>query len=178
MPQCDKCSRTRSTAELRRLPGGTRYRCKDRAGCRDKRHRIVRVSGGRVALLNTSRIPDEDVTKMIRFVARHVDLNRVVVHVKTGHFGRVSFGRCYSRIPAIANLHGLRRWEWRYLITVIDDRPSELLRYLAHEAKHVEQFRERLSISEVRCRHFEKLIVRLYAEKQATPEGVAARTTL
>jgi len=106
-------------------------------------HRVIRTRGQRIAWTNTSGIPDDKIVAAIKFVAAEVDLNRTVVHVKK--FGRgTSDGCAYGYIPSIANLDGLKRREWRYLITVRDYGGFlNTLHTLAHEAKHIEQYRER-----------------------------------
>lgn len=121
-----------------------------------KRHRVIRTRGQQIAWTNTSPILDEQVVAGIKRVAAHVDLNRTVVHVKRIGITRASWGRAYRHIPSIANMEGLNRWQWRYLITVTD---SDFLGTLAHEAKHVEQFRERKRISEVACDAFAAWLV-------------------
>jgi hypothetical protein len=116
-----------------------------------RKHRIVRVTGGRVAVMNTSTVPNRDIDRALRWLAKEVDLDRVIVHVKRHGRNRWSLGMAYREIPWEANLNGLHPWEWDYLITVTD---KAFFGTLAHEAKHVEQFREKLSISELRCNRF------------------------
>lgn len=113
-------------------------------------HKIVRTRGGiRVAFTNTSRIPDKTVVSAIRLLAHHIDLSGVVVHVKSGDGTRSTWGRAYDGIPYIANLDGLNRWEWRYLIVVTD---GAFISTLGHEAKHIERFREGID-RKARARH-------------------------
>lgn len=131
-------------------------------------HQIVRITGGRIALTNTSPIPDAEVIDAIRFVAREVDINRVVVHVKKSGPRRRTYGRAYRGIPSMANMDGLRRSQWDYLIVVTDGRGENWIETLAHEAKHVEQYRERLRRSEVACRVFQKRIATAWFAEQTT----------
>jgi hypothetical protein len=130
-------------------------------------HRVTRVTGGQVAWTNTSSIPDADVLAAIRFVAKEVNLHRVVIHVKRAGYSRRTYGRAYWGIPRIANTDGLRRGAWHYLITVTDmDGYVTFLSTLAHEAKHIEQYRERTSGGETACNAFEKWVVRRWQETQ------------
>jgi len=131
-------------------------------------HQIVRITGGRIALTNTSPIPDAEVIDAIRFVARQVDMDGVVVHVKKCGERRRTYGRAYPSIPRIANMQGLKRVQWRYLIVVTDGRGKNWIETLAHEAKHVEQYRERLRRSEVACRVFQKRIATAWFAEQTT----------
>jgi hypothetical protein len=122
------------------------------------RHRILRTRGQRIAWSNTSHLPDSELLEAMRFVAQHVDLDRVVVHWK--HLGRRrrTYGLAYDCIPELTNLDGLQPREWRYLITMTDHGLSricpDIIDTLAHEAKHVEAYRERLPRGERRPVHF------------------------
>jgi len=126
-----------------------------------RRHRVIRVAGGRVAYTNTSRIPDADVERVIRFVHARCSLDRVVVHVKR-HGRARRWGMAYDGIPSITNLVGLREREWSYLIVVSDGAPS-FVELLAHEAKHVEYYRDGLQAGERRCNAFGAFVHREYA---------------
>jgi hypothetical protein len=110
-----------------------------------RKHRIIRTRRQRIAWTNTSRIPDEQIVAAIKFVAAEVDLDRVIIHYKKTNGGRAHLGLAYPYIPAIANTEGLKRHEWRYLITVTDQGRDEMtqrtINTLAHEGKHIEQFR-------------------------------------
>jgi hypothetical protein len=127
-------------------------------------HRIIRTRGQRIAWRNTSRIPDAELVAAIKYVAQHVNLDGVVIHAKRHGYNRRTLGRAYGYLPRVTNLDGLRRVQWRYLVVITDhyspgsDKPvpmdEAILDTLAHEAKHVEQFRERLPRSEVRACHF------------------------
>lgn len=115
-----------------------------------------------MAVLNTSSIPDRDVDREIRALARHVNMDKVVVHMKKLGARRRSYGRAYRHIPSITNMNGLQRYEWRYLIVVTD---GHWLSTLAHEAKHVEQFRDRKPISELAASAF----AHWFAERRTAP---------
>jgi hypothetical protein len=108
-------------------------------------HKIIRRNGQRIAWTNTSRIPDDEVVAAIKFVADEINLDRTVVHFKKLSQRSGRYGRAYGGIPSIANLDGLKRHEWRYLIVATDHFCSQMsknaLRTLAHEARHIEQFR-------------------------------------
>jgi len=94
----------------------------------------------------------------LRFVAREVSLHQTVVHFKHDAGGRRTYGLAYDGIPAIANLDGLRSHEWRYLVTVTDQGEDTLtpriVQTLAHEGKHIEQYRRGLGPSEPPCDAF------------------------
>jgi hypothetical protein len=106
-------------------------------------HRILRVTGGRVAYTNTAAtITDAELESALRYLARHVDVGRVVVHAKNVTKRSRTWGYAYKEIPAIANLDGLRPSEWDYLVVVRGHRHWR--ETLAHELKHVEQYRHDL----------------------------------
>lgn len=141
-------------------------------------HRIIRTQKQRIAWTNTSRIPDEQIVAAIKFVAREVNLDRVVVHFKKAGW-RSSLGMAYGYIPSIANLDGLKRAEWRYLITVTDHysgesrnavipMDAEIIDTLAHEGKHIEQYRERkMERREPRARAFGSWVADRWKEQAA-----------
>ena len=108
-----------------------------------RRHKIIRVSKQRIAFTNTSAIPDADIRKALRWLVADIgiDLDAVVFHFKHAGTRRSSYGLAYPGMPGLANLDGLKRWEWSYLVTVTDGRGHDWVRTLAHEAKHVEQFK-------------------------------------
>jgi hypothetical protein len=134
-------------------------------------HKIIRTLGQRIAWTNTSHISDQEVVAAIKFVAREVDLNKTIIHFK--HMGRYrrTYGMAYWGIPSIANLDGLKRSEWRYLISMTDRGEKKLtdgvIFGLAHEGKHIEQYRERLSRSEVRCNAFGAWVADRWKEQTA-----------
>ena len=125
-----------------------------------RKHRIVRTKGQRIAWTNTSHIPDDQIVEAIRFVAAHADLDGVVVHCKHAGDYRRTYGRAYNGIPSIANLDGLDLADddWQYLIVFTDQGHNHMrartINTLAHEAKHVEQYRRRARPSEPPCQAF------------------------
>lgn len=131
-------------------------------------HRILRVTGGKVAWTNTSRLTDAQVLAALRFVAREVSLDRCVVHVKRDGQRRATYGRAYPKIPSIANTEGLLRGQWRYLIVATDSGGClDFLETLAHEAKHVEAYRRGGRNGEAACRAFGAWVVRRWQAEQA-----------
>lgn len=135
-----------------------------------KAHRVIKLAraagAGRVAYTNTSRIPDAEVVRELRALAHDVDISRTVFHFKRLSPHSRTYGRAYDGIPPIANLDGLRRGDWRYLVVVRDS--SAWVWTLAHEAKHIEQYRERKPRSEVAAE--------AYAEWWVERRRSAART--
>jgi hypothetical protein len=133
-------------------------------------HRILRTQGQRIAWTNTSQIPDSELLEAMRFVAQHVELDRVVIHWKRMGRRRRTYGMAYPYIPSITNLDGLRRGEWRYLITCTDHGlrriSEEVVDTLAHEAKHVEAYRERLPRGERRPVHFAGVVAEAWAQSR------------
>lgn len=119
-----------------------------------KRHKIIRTNRQRIAYTNTSTIPDAELVAAVKWVAREVNLDGVVIHAKHAGQWRRTYGRAYSVIPGVANLDGLKPREWEYLIVLSDARGDDWFVTLAHEAKHVEQFRLGLAISELPARAF------------------------
>lgn len=122
-----------------------------------KQHRIIRTKGQRIAFTSSAPVPAAELVAAIKFVAAEIDLDRTVIHFKRKHDGW-NLGYAYSSIPAIANLDGLKRHEWRYLVVVrlagTTISPREL-NTLGHEAKHVEQFRRGTLRREKRARNCE-----------------------
>ncbi len=107
-------------------------------------HRILRTNRQRIAWTNTSRIVDAEIVTALRWLAEEIDLDGTIFHFKRSGERRRTYGRAYNGIPSIANTHGLDRDEWRYLAVVSDGRglDSEWFITLAHEAKHIEQFKQ------------------------------------
>jgi hypothetical protein len=105
-------------------------------------HRVLRLRGGRrVAYTNTSRYTDAQLVAALRHLQHHVNLDRTIVHFKAGG-SRATCGTMYAGLPWMTNTAGLVRHQWRYLIVVTDTGWYGTLNTLAHEAKHVEQYRE------------------------------------
>jgi len=129
---------------------------------------------------NTSRYPDEDVAECLEFAVRGIDMRRVCVNVKNGGLG----GAAYNGVPEISNApraarylvtlrlgRGNERWPLgpvnyhfkapgetgprnRFPFFVCHDWREWLVKLAAHEAKHIEQFRNRAICSELSCERF------------------------
>jgi hypothetical protein len=129
---------------------------------------------------NTSRYPDASVEELVHFATRDVDMERVCVNVKNGHLA----GGAYNGVPRISNAprraeylvtlrvgRGDEQWPLgpvnyhfhaphetgprnRFPFFVCSDWQEWLVKLAAHEAKHIEQFREGGSCSEISCERF------------------------
>jgi hypothetical protein len=134
---------------------------------------------------NTSRQPAERVRELVRFATSEVDMTSVCVNVKNGSLA----GRAYDGVPDVSNAprdaeylvtlrigRGDERWPLgpinyhfespgqtgprnRFPFFVCSDWEEWLVKLAAHEAKHIEQFRDRTTCSEIVCERF--AIVRL-----------------
>src|SRR5262249_31805195 len=107
----------------------------------DVKHRIVRIQGQRIAWTASQGIDQAGGVAAIKVVAAESKLDRVVVHFKRSCGG--ASGWAYQRIPKVANLDGLKRYQWDYLIIVaVRGRMTPRnVNTLAHEAKHIDQYR-------------------------------------
>jgi hypothetical protein len=129
---------------------------------------------------NSSRYPDADVVPCVEFAVRGVDMRRVCVNVKNGGLG----GAAYNGVPEISNAprsarylvtlrlgRGRERWPLgpvnyhfkapgetgprnRFPFYVCHDWQEWLVKLAAHEAKHIEQFRNGDVCSELSCERF------------------------
>jgi hypothetical protein len=129
---------------------------------------------------NTSRYRDEDVLECVEFAVRGVDMRRVCVNVKNGALG----GAAYNGVPEISNApraarylvtlrlgRGDERWPLgpvnyhfkapgqtgprnRFPFFICHDWREWLVKLAAHEAKHIEQFRNGDVCSELGCERF------------------------
>jgi hypothetical protein len=129
---------------------------------------------------NTSRYPDERVEELVCFAVADIDMGRVCVNVKNGELG----GGAYNGIPVISNApgaadylvtlrlgNGRERWPLgpvnyhfkrpdetgprnRFPFFVCHDWEEWLVKLAAHEAKHIEQFRNDERCSEISCERF------------------------
>jgi hypothetical protein len=125
---------------------------------------------------NTSRYLDEDVCDLVRFATRDVDMRDVCVNVKNSH--RYAYGGyAYLGVPAISNAPSSSE----YLITLRLGAPERfpftpprrrgvpplrlacwreaLVAVAAHEARHIEQYRQEARRSEVECERFETVMI-------------------
>jgi hypothetical protein len=129
---------------------------------------------------NTSRYPQQEVERLIRFATREIDMHRVCVNVKNGELA----GGAYNGVPEISNApraarylvtlrlgNGRERWPLgpvnyhfkrpdetgprnRFPFFVCADWREWLVKLAAHEAKHIEQFRSKSTCSEIACERF------------------------
>jgi hypothetical protein len=134
----------------------------------------------RIWIRNTSRHPDDEVMSLVSFATEEIDMDRVCVNVKNGALG----GGAYNGVPEISNAPraaeylvtlrlgtGRERWPLgpvnyhfktpeetgprnRFPFFVCHDWQEWLIKLAAHEAKHIEQFKEDLSCSELSCERF------------------------
>jgi hypothetical protein len=140
----------------------------------------VRGRRERTWIRNTSRYPDARVRRLVRFAAAEVDMDGVCVNVKNGALG----GGAYNGIPEISNApraadylvtlrlgNGRERWPLgpvnyhfkrpdetgprnRFPFFVCHDWEEWLVKLAAHEVKHIEQFKQGLTCSEISCERF------------------------
>jgi hypothetical protein len=129
---------------------------------------------------NTSRYPDDQVQELVRFATRDVDMRNVCVNVKNGELA----GGAYNGVPEISNAParaeylvtlrlGSRTQRWplgpinyhfktpdeagprnRFPFFTFNDWREWLVKLAAHEAKHIEQFRQGVKCSEIACEKF------------------------
>jgi hypothetical protein len=129
---------------------------------------------------NTSRYPDDQVRELVRFATRDVDMRGVCVNVKNGDLA----GGAYNGVPEISNAPSAARFLitlrvgkghecWplgpvnyhfkrpeetgprnRFPFFVCNDWREWLVKLAAHEAKHIEQFRQGNRNSEISCEQF------------------------
>lgn len=131
-------------------------------------HRVTRVTGGKVAWTNTSSLSDQQVLAALRFVAKEVSLDRCVVHVKRDGVRSRRAGTAYQHIPSIANMDGLIRGRWSYLIVASDfGGYLYFIGTLAHEAKHVEGYRRGRKNGEAACNAFGAWVVERWEQSRA-----------
>jgi len=138
-------------------------------------HKIIRVTGGRAAWKKSKSVPltAEQIEREIRALAKEVNLHRVVFHFKNGNGG----GCAYPVIPNIANLDGLRRGQWSKLVVVGGGWgwKTGWIHTLAHEVKHIEQFKRGERGSERPAQAFADWWVK---KRAGTPGGPALNTPL
>jgi hypothetical protein len=129
---------------------------------------------------NTSRYPDEQVRELVGFATRYIDMDGVCVNVKNGELA----GGAYNGVPELSNAPSAARYLITLRVGKSDDhwplgpvnyhfkRPEEtgprnrfpffvcndwrewLVKLAAHEAKHIEQFRNDTGCSEISCERF------------------------
>lgn len=138
---------------------------------------------GRFAIRNKSQFPDAEVRELVKFAMGEVDTRSVCVNVKRMR-GSGWRGWAYEGVPEISNAP--RGAEYLITLAVGDKndypmkRPArrrgephvefetwqEIMVFLAaHEAKHIEQYRENLPRSEVRCNVFATSVLDRYRQE-------------
>jgi hypothetical protein len=131
---------------------------------------------------NTSRYPTEDVQRLVRFATGDLDMRGVCVNVKNSR--RYPYGGyAYLGVPEISNAPASSE----YLITVRLGTPDRfpftpprrrgspslqlgcwreaLVAVAAHEAWHIQQYRQELPRSEVACERFEAVVIGRFRER-------------
>jgi hypothetical protein len=155
-----------------------------------------------VWIRNTSRYPDGRVQELVRFGTREVDMRKVCVNVKNGLLG----GGAYNGVPDLSNAParakflitlrlGRRDQRWplgpvnyhfhapeetgprnRFPFFVCRNWQEWLVKLAAHEAKHIEQFRDGLRCSELDCEHHAiRVLEEFRSAQQVAAERGAAR---
>ena len=144
---------------------------------------------------NTSRHPDDEVRTLVEFATGSIDMRRVCVNVRNGDLG----GGAYNGVPSISNaprradyLMTLRLGQadesWplgpvnyhfktptetgprnRFPFFVCNDWREWLVKLAAHEAKHIEQFRQGETCSEISCEQFALDVLDQYRAAAAIP---------
>lgn len=147
----------------------------------------------RLTVKNTSRYPDAEVTRLVRLALADLDTTGVHVNVKNSRGARRGYAYRHvpavANVPAgtrylvtigigdpshfprddgywnsHARNEGTPRrggvWPEKHLRHWQD----ALVSVVAHEGKHVEQFRERKPLSEVACEHHAAWVLRRYQE--------------
>lgn len=130
------------------------------------------MSAGRLVIRNLSAYPADEVRALVRFAGSDVDTRGVCVNVKNRRKSRWQ-GYAYDGVPIQSNaprsahylvtlavnpdnVYPLTRSAQRRgePVLVLHDWRELIVFLAAHELKHVEQFRESLRLSEVRCNLF------------------------
>lgn len=149
-------------------------------------------------LRNRSAYPTDEVRDLVKFAVSDVDMRHVCVNVKNRRHVRYA-GFAYDSVPSISDAPR----STKYLVTLglgppdrfpteehkrhpgagtsfpvrrFDDWREALVFLAAHEAKHIEQYRENLPRSEVRCDVFAQHMLDRY-RKRTAPEGAAKTHT-
>jgi hypothetical protein len=130
---------------------------------------------------NTSRYPTDEVERLVRFATGDLDMRRVCVNVKNSH--RYAYGGyAYLGVPEISNAPTSSE----YLVTLRLGAPDRfpftpprrrgspplqlgcwreaLVAVAAHEAWHIQQYRQELPRSEVACERFEAVVLERFRE--------------
>lgn len=126
------------------------------------RYRILRIRGGvRVAVKNTSRLPDTDLDELLRAALHDVNVGPCAVHVVNYGSGNSTYGKAYYQTYGYGNgsidvSRDLPSW-CRHLIIARWGAGSKgrFVNTLAHEAKHIEEYREGRRVRNGRTRQTE-----------------------
>src|SRR2546427_10232796 len=148
-----------------------------------------------VWIRNTSRYPDALVSELVRFATSEVNMHAVCVKVKNGELA----GGAYNGVPEISNApaeaeylvtlrvgKGGERWPLgpvnyhfkaphetgprnRFPFFVCADWQEWLVKLAAHEAKHIEQFRDGSRCSEIACERFAVGVLERYRHHHRNP---------
>jgi hypothetical protein len=137
-----------------------------------------------MTLRNTSRYDTREVRELVRFATSEVDMRGVHVNVKNAN--NTAFrGMAYIGVPFISNappkadylvtigigaedhfpmsrIH--RRMTSRWPEYEMNNWREALVVVAAHEAKHIEQFKEDKPRSEIACEYFAARMLRRYRE--------------
>lgn len=117
--------------------------------------RVLRVVGGRAAYTNTSQVPDATVAAAIRFCARHIDCTGIVFRFRNYTARSRTYGRAYRGLPypdAVGRLAGDPYWCYLVVVRMHSAAEAGGWRHtLAHELKHVENYRVGRGHSEGGC---------------------------
>jgi hypothetical protein len=153
-------------------------------------------------LRNTSHYPTDEIRELVRFATADVDMRRVCVNVKNSRHARrgmayrgvpgmsnapktarylITIGigspEHFPREDGYWNSHartnGKHRRGGQWPEVTIADWREQLITTAAHEAKHIEQFRERLPCSEVACEHFAAHMLNRYRSERLPKEPLA-----
>jgi len=138
-----------------------------------------------MTLRNSSQYDTKEVRALVRFATSEVDMRGVHVNVKNAKSTPYR-GMAYEGVPMISDARG----KADYLVTIgigsedrfpipsaqrstrwpkyeMNDWREALVLVAAHEAKHIEQFKEDKPRSEVACEHFAARMLRRYREEVA-----------
>jgi hypothetical protein len=142
---------------------------------------------------NTSRYMDDRVRELVLFATAAIDMDAVCVNVKNGSLG----GGAYNGVPEISNAprearylvtlrigRGDEHWPLgpvnyhfkapdeagprnRFPFFVCESWEEWLVKLAAHEAKHIEQFRDGARCSEIECESFAVAVLEQFRHSRA-----------
>lgn len=139
-----------------------------------------------MVIRNMSDYPDEEVRRLVKFAVSEVDMRRVCVKVKNARNRRFR-GMAYDCVPFRKSappsstrlvtiglgspdvfpflMNGWMSDRARMPKMEIRDWRDLLVAIAAHEAKHIEQFKEGIRNSEVACETFAAYMLRRFREE-------------